>query len=238
MWCAGRADSREHAIPKWMSKRLGINEQMFGRSSQGLPRVRHPISFASYRKRIFCKGCNTHFKHLEDEAIPLIEPMAWGRTAVSLGAEGQRLLALWAAKTGMALLAATKLTDAIPQTHRDSVRHHAQPPADSWVGYFPWTGGPNVWAAEGDMATNTPNPAFRGDTYTVIFAFRRLAFMLVGFRDPIPAGYRIGSGTYPIHQVWPTQASLIHWPPDEPPANAGVMPDLVRFAPLDPIAEG
>jgi hypothetical protein len=182
MWCGERANSREHAIPSWMSKRLGIKEQLSSRSSRGLPQARHPISFGSYRKRIFCKVCNTHFKHLEDEAIPLLEPMAWGRRAISLDGTSQALLALLAAKTGMALMAASGLTDLLPQSHRDAVRHAAKPPDDCWIGYFNWTGGPNVWVGDSQLGAVSPTPPACGQ----IFSFRRAAFMLAGFIDPYP----------------------------------------------------
>ena len=235
MWCGERANSREHAIPGWMSKRLGIKEQLISRSSRGMPQARHPISFGSYRKRIFCKACNTHYKHLEDAAIPLIEPMAWGRQAISLEGDSQSLIALWAAKTGMALLAASGLADLIPKDQRDTVRYSSQPPAESWVGYFNWTGGPNVWVGDSDLAAVSPAPPTRGQAYKAIFSFKRAAFMLIGFIDPVPVGFRIGSrADHPYSQAWPVLPGLMHWPPTGEPANAAAMPDIVRYAPTLP----
>jgi hypothetical protein len=215
-----------------MSKQLGIRVKMRGVTS-GLPQPRHPISFASYRKRIFCKQCNTHFKALEDETIPLLVPVAQGKV-VSLGEPSKLILSQWAAKTGMALLAMKGLVDVIPQPHRDAVRNSGHPPESSWVGYFPWSGHPNIWGADNEMSTNGPNPAVRGQSYSVIFTFAKIGFMFAGFCDPIPAGFEIGSGTYPIHQFWPTRPALLHWPPNEPPAELSDMSNIVRFAPLVP----
>jgi hypothetical protein len=215
-----------------MSKRLGIRVKM-RRTSFGLPQSKHLISFASYRKRIFCKPCNAHFGHLEEAAIPPVEAMAKGE-ARNLSEDDKLTLSLWATKTGMALLAAENLTDIIPQAHRDAVRHTGQPPDASWVGYFPWSGHPNVWGADNGMSTNGPEEALRGHTYSVVFTFGQLAFMFVGFRDPIPAGFVIGSGHYPIHQLWPPQPGVLHWPPAEPPAELTDIPNIVHFAPLVP----
>lgn len=235
MWCGERANSREHAIPGWMAKRLKIKEFMVSRGSGGVRRARHAISFASYRKRIFCKSCNTHFKHLEDKAIPLLEPMAWGQRAISLDGTSQKLLALWAAKTGMALMAASDLTDLLPPSHRDTVRYAAKPPDDCWVGYFNWTGGPNIWVGDSQLGAIGPIPPAGGQTYKAIFTFRRAGFMLAGFIDPMPDGFRIGSRReHPYMQVWPVQPGLVHWSPQDPPADASAMPHLVQYAPTLP----
>ena len=140
IFCGARANSREHAIPKWMSKRLGIRDYLFTRSSNLTPR-KQPISFASHRARIFCRPCNTHFKHLEDKVIPLLVPMAQGRATISLDSDSQAILALWAAKTAIALVAATPdLREFVPKAHRESVRRDGVPPVESWVGYVPWRG--------------------------------------------------------------------------------------------------
>ena len=77
-----------------MGKQLGIKAQMYHRRSFGVPKPRHPISFRSYRKRIFCKPCNAHFGKLEEAVAPLIVPMATGQT-LSLEADNCALLALW-----------------------------------------------------------------------------------------------------------------------------------------------
>jgi hypothetical protein len=218
-----------------MGRQLGIKEQMYGRASGDLPQPRHPISFASHRKRIFCKPCNTHFKHLEDKVIPLIVPMATGRSIVALGPETREMLALWASKTAMALLAAHDLHDLVPQEHRDAIRYQGVPSPWSWVGYFKWAGGPNLYLAQSDLATARPYPAGMGETYTAVLSFRELAFSMVGFVDPIPPGFGISSGHHPIIQFWPRRAAIGYWPPEGEPANAAAIEDIARFTPLVPI---
>jgi hypothetical protein len=95
IFCGAPADSKEHVIPGWISKRLGIKTFLRQTSAGGrvVPQKR-PISFASHRKRVFCAAWNTHFKHLEDAVIPLLVPMARS-FQLALDSESQQLLALW-----------------------------------------------------------------------------------------------------------------------------------------------
>jgi hypothetical protein len=229
IFCGGRADSREHAIPAWMSKRLGIKEQIQGRSV-GMAPPRHPLSFASHRGRILCKGCNTHFKHLEDAAIPLLVPMATDLT-LALGPESREQLALWASKTAMALLATQELGAAVPREHRESVRYRDEPPTPSYVGYFRWSGNPSVQVGEDDLRTVGPDEALRGRTYSAILTFRSLAFHVVGFLDDIPNGFTIRTDGYPV-PFWPRTPGMIHWPPAYEAADAASVENLYRMAPL------
>ncbi len=83
IFCGAKADSMEHVIPRWISKRLGIRSiiSMEGSIQPGPHPRRQPISFASYRALIFCAGCNEHFaRSLEDAVIPILVPMARGLT--------------------------------------------------------------------------------------------------------------------------------------------------------------
>lgn len=104
IFCGAPANSMEHVIPAWISKRLGITGQIEPRNAMqiGRARRRQPISFGGYRARIFCAGCNEHFHHLEDEVIPWLVPMARG-VPMSLGPDSQAVIATWAVKTAMAL---------------------------------------------------------------------------------------------------------------------------------------
>ncbi len=97
-FCLAPANSREHVVPAWISKRLGINEFLSAEDAFVAPggtRRSQDISFANYRARVMCADCNGHFKHLEDAVIPLLVPMAQGLT-LSLDRGSQELLALWA----------------------------------------------------------------------------------------------------------------------------------------------
>jgi hypothetical protein len=216
-----------------MSKRLGI-KVMMGSRSYGLTPRKQPISFASHRARIFCRPCNTHFKRLEDDTIPLVVPMANGRV-FSLGPESQTLLALWAAKTAIALIAEKQeLRELVPKTHRDSVRCDARPHANCWVGYVPWDSPPSIFAADNTFNLPGVGPASGYESYTVIFGFKRAAFQVVGL-EPLPPGYRVGVAGYAVRQFWPQLPDLVNWPLDGPPATERDIPVMSRFGPLVPL---
>lgn len=136
IFCGAKANSREHVIPAWIAKRLGVKEYLAPGDTVvagGTPR-KQPVSFASYRARIFCSDCNTHFKHLEDAVIPLLVPMAKGLT-LSLDQTSQALLALWADKTAMALIAADpSQEDVVPLDRHRAVRE-GRVAENTWVAF-------------------------------------------------------------------------------------------------------
>jgi hypothetical protein len=217
-----------------MSKRLGIKDLMISRSGN-LPQRRQPISFASHRARIFCSNCNTHFKHLEDEVIPILVPMAQGRT-LSLGTDNQTTLALWAAKTAMALVATTPgLRDFVPQSQRDSVRYAGVPPAECWAGFVPWRGrAVQVYVSDNTLTSPPQHPAAGNQSWSVVFVFKKAGFKVLGFIDPLPVGYKIDGGAFPVAQVWPRRPGLLHWPSPDPAREADFV-KLIAFAPLVPL---
>jgi hypothetical protein len=187
--------------------------------------IRRRISFASFRAKIFCEGCNTHFKHLEDAAIPLLEPMAKG-WPTGLGFTSQKTLALWGAKTAVALLAATtpEITEVIPAHHRDAIRFLGHPPDEMWVGYVPWEDAPYIWTGDGLLDTSKEEgrgPDDRMHSYTVFFAFGYLGLKVVAFTQAIPAVATL-TGEYPgLRRFWPPKRVIENWPPDAPAGTTG-----------------
>lgn len=220
IWCGARANSREHAIPKWMSKQLKIKGFLRG-NSHGITARRQPISFASHRARIFCEPCNTHFKHLEDAAIPLLVPMAKGRT-LSLGDSSRELLSLWASKTAVALLAAQapELREIVPHEHRLAIREHGRPSDETWVGYFPWSGPQSIGGGEAIRGEHSNlDPTHKRQLYVSVFTFRRLGFKVVGIIDRRSRRWAV-NGSQPLtHQFWPPVPGLMHWPPRTRPVT-------------------
>lgn len=217
-----------------MSKRLGI--KVFLNPVQWVkvsPR-KQPVSFASHRARIFCSECNTHFKHLEDAAIPLLVPMARGDRQLVLGSDEQGLLAQWAAKTGFALIAATapELRDLVPVDHRRSVREYGFPPDDDlWIAYLPWAGSVHVFGGDVQIVDGGVTPPLSFQAYSSVFTFGKLAFKILGFIDH-PSGYILDGDMPSIRQVWPQKSSFIDWPPWGPPATDGHIQGVLDFKPL------
>lgn len=93
LFCDAPANSKEHVIPEWISKRLGVKDFLYPDRAVSPAHVRprkQPISFASFRARIFCGDCNEHFGRLEGAVIPLLVPMARG-VVLSLDRDTQTL---------------------------------------------------------------------------------------------------------------------------------------------------
>jgi hypothetical protein len=194
---------------------------MEGSIQSGPEPRRRPISFASYRARIFCNGCNAHFKHLEDAVIPVIVPMAKGQT-FSFGAGERELVARWCLKTAIALLSAEPGDQgAVPLAHRRALRESDAIVASSWIGIFRWRGSP-VIASGGGLVMNESRPGQPRKAYSVMLAFEGFGFYVTAYCDSpeVPAPYPRDHP--PMLCVWPRQLGLTHWPP--PPTDNRTLP--------------
>lgn len=232
IFCGAKADSREHAIPAWIANRLGVKDFLspdetviVGRS----PR-KQPVSFASYRARIFCSACNTHFKHLEDSVIPFLVPMARGLT-LSLDQSSQALLALWADKTAMALIAADLSQEGVvPSDHHRAVRE-GRVADNTWIGFFSWTGRPMLKTGSGVITGPDPTSEPR-DSYAAMLTFAGIGFYATAITDPL-GKERIDGEPPPVAQFWPPKHHFIHWPPPIR-ADSRILPTLMNWVPLRP----
>jgi hypothetical protein len=232
IFCGVVDGSHEHVIPEWISKQLGVKEFLSAEGAFISPhrtRRKQDISFASYRSQCFCDACNNHFKHLEDAVIPLLVPMARGRS-VSLGPESQQLLALWADKTATALIAADEtFVDVLPEAHRTAVRQ-GRVAAETWVALFPWEGGPVIGTASGEVKTGSAL-AKRRDAYMAFLTFARIGFCVIGFGAALEPDERVAGELPSICQLWPPMHRLINWPPPNAIDNR-VFPTLMSFVPI------
>jgi hypothetical protein len=230
VFCAAPANSREHVVPAWVSKRFGITEFLSAEDAfiVGGTRPTQPISFASYRARVMCHGCNRHFKHLEDAVIPLLVPMGRG-LALSLDRDSQRLLALWASKTALALMAARPGEDNRRLQMQGRAIREGEVPAASWVGYLAWHGGPIISTGYGEaVARKLDTPA--SEMYGVILTFAGVGFCVVGFLDGAPDGATVGGAPEPLRQCWPIRRPYLDWPP--PTVDNRILPMLLGYVPL------
>jgi hypothetical protein len=199
-----------------MAKRFGLR----GRFLYTIPmgegiqlRRSQPISIASYRKRIFCDGCQKHFKLLEDAVIPFLAPMGLGKP-VTLHAERQKLLAEWGAKTAYALIASEgSLGDVGPQDHRYYLRQNGIPATEVYVAYAPWAGSNTLFVGEAELQGSSVYAP--ETTYGAVLAIEKLALKVFGITDT-RLTHPILSGDRPsLKQVWPPLDRLIHWPPPD-----------------------
>jgi hypothetical protein len=233
IFCDQRANSHEHAIPAWIAKRFDIKLGLTydAAESFGSPPPTQQMTVANLRRRIFCKECNAHFKHLEDEAIPILEPMARGDT-LSLSLEEQEIVALWGAKTGIALLATFLDARAlIPVDHRLSVRQQGKPHEHQWVGYAPSGVGVKIALADQTLIVEDADPRRGYRAYTAVLTFEKLALKLFGlFQTPI-VGHVLDGDWPSIRRVWPERSGPLEWPP-YPPMRPGNFPKFLELIPL------
>lgn len=233
IFCGATANSQEHVIPRWISKRLGIRDMisMEGSIQPGSRPRRQPISFASYRAPIFCAECNAHFKHLEDAVIPILVPMARG-LVLTFGAEERALLARWCLKTAMALLSAEPGDqDKVPLDHRRALREEDRIVADTWIGIFRWQGEPVILTGDG-ITRNQKNPDLVRGTYSAMLAFRGFGFYVTAFNEPIGPDASLSGDWAPMICIWPPRGGLTQWPP--PVTDNRVLPRnlLAGWSPL------
>lgn len=215
-FCDRSGDSREHVIPEWLSKRLGITAEIPAEVAFRVParrRRKQPISFGGYRAPVMCHPCNEHFGRLEEAVIPLLAPMAQGMRLV-LGQKSQQLLALWADKTAIALLAAEDPAT-VPKAHGKMVRDEARVADGTWVGIFPWRGDPVLSTTAGSQASAATGEL---DAYGALLAFGAVGFVVFGVKAAPAVPAVLTGESPPLRQLWPPRHRMIEWPPG-PPAD-------------------
>lgn len=236
IFCGNKANSREHALPKWVAKRFGLRGsflytvEVVGNVT---PR-KQPISLASHRERIFCAACNEHFKHLEDRAAPIVERMGKGES-FQIDSKMQNILAAWGAKTAFALIAAEReLVGIVPEAERRHLRESGMPSENVWVGYAAWDGVAHKFVGSSqleDLSHAVDPPPARRDNYQAVMAVGKLVMKIFGMTQPLLIDqFR---QVQIIHQVWPKQADELTWPPPAPIPEASLRM-LIEFIPLAP----
>lgn len=187
IFCGDKANSREHAIPKWIGRRLHIKDvELRPAYVLNIDPGHQPVRVGSHRRRIFCAECNGHFKHLEDEAIPVVEWIARGKP-ISLGETEQDILARWGAKTGYAIISAQKeMRSLVPDEHTRRLRYEGTVHPLTWVGYASWHGHTHVFG--GDHAASTEGGTIRA--YGVALCIGQMALKVRPLRtgpETLPA---------------------------------------------------
>jgi len=232
IFCSQPADSREHALPRWIAKRVSPDTNIFLETAETFGPVemrRQPISLKNHRARILCGGCNRHFKALEDAAISILEPMIEGKRTI-INVDAQRILACWGAKTAYALLAAAKpqLGDPVPQLLRDFLRKHGQPAPWVYVAYGRGDGVARITVSYLPLEDSDGNQRF---AYNTVATFGQVALKVFGVVTPADEdafGVPVGR----LEQIWPTRAAIVDWPPRIPLVGESDYRDLVLFVPL------
>jgi hypothetical protein len=228
IFCGVIDESREHAIPEWVAKQLGVRAMLKVEDASihpGPPRRRQPISFASYKTQGFCHGCNQHFGVLEEKVGPTLQAMARGQD-VELDQTSQAMLALWANKTAFALRVAENKAD-LPfgSDQLRAVRAGSVAPR-TWVGFFSWNGGPVVATGTGRLTMN----GAAQHLYVAILAFAQVGFCVTAVTEPLTETQRIHADVDRVAQIWPPRYPRLTWP--WPPLDNRVVERLLRVVPV------
>lgn len=235
VFCGAKANSREHAIPKWIGKRfphLRYKELRTVYTFNVQHPRKQPVIFGSHRERIFCKNCNAHFKHLEDEAIPLVEWMARAKPII-LGDAEQDVLARWGAKTGYALVAAERDTrDLVPLEHTKTLRFGGVVHPLTWVGYASWRGRAHKFAGDHQLDSLKPLQPGSLRAYGAILTFEHLALKVFGLYERAPR-HAVHFDTASLKQVFPALDRQIAWPLF-PAAGDSNLQGMAELPPLTP----
>ena len=209
IFCTEKATTKEHCIPKWMAGRTGLlgvfleNDEVIGSAIQR----RHPVSFKSHRARLLCKGCQVHFKHLEDAVIPIYERLERYEDMM-LSSDERTTLAQWTLKTTICVLFADG-HKAIPESDRYELRKRGTVPNEAWVVFGRWNG--IVRMATNEFAVGPPDSP-TPYAYGLLLTTRRVATKCVVFYG------KTGEPTedlFPgqLAQAWPLGETPFKWPP-------------------------
>lgn len=203
--------THEHALPGWIAKQFQLRGEfmevveMFGEKAVA---PKQNVSIASHRKRNVCERCNTHFKHLEDRALPILVSMGHGYE-VTLTLEQQATLAEWGAKTAVTLVAIEKGGEtAVPEAQRHSIRQTGRPPDGWWIGYCPWAGVVRKFVEFGEVRDED---SMDSRSYIrAVAAFAKVAFLAYGYASARSDDAFVADPMFT--PVWPQQEASKEWP--------------------------
>jgi hypothetical protein len=235
IFCENKADSKEHAIPKWIAKRFGLKGEFLGEiASIHAPAKKQHTSIGSHRAMILCNRCQSHFGRLENAVANTLTAMGRGESLI-LDAEKQELLGRWGAKTAMTLIAAerdddgTRRIEEIPRAHRLPIRWGTVP-EHIYVAYGSYDdqgvrltlGTPMLEEIPGDYSART---------YNAVFAFGQVLLKVFSVFEPTERdrfGLPLLRGQPVLTQMWPPRFPEVVWPL----ANRIGGEDAFMFVPL------
>jgi|SRR5581483_2186752 len=212
IFCPAKATTKEHCIPKWMAKRVGLHGAFLD-SVETTGRViarKQPISFKSHRKLLLCEGCQNHFKLLEDRVIPLFEALE-STASRSFSDDERMVLAQWGLKTAICLIFAERgLEDLVPKEDRYELREKGTLPTEAWIAFCAWDGTAGIAVNEyGSRLEGSDDPS--PYAYSALLTTRRVGLKCVRLYGTSVSNTDLAFGGW--RQAWPTQDVLFSWPP-------------------------
>ncbi len=225
--------TREHAVPRWVSKLVFRNEPIHAYT--GIDGVRPLRSYVSRgitaAPRIVCRDCNNGWLHrLEVRARDAIGPIMIGQRK-TLSEADQAAASLWVLKTAIVLERDRPVPPMIPAWHARYLLEHQDLPPQSraWLAYqrgFEEIGVHFFPIPHTDLFRGPENFDVRG--YVVTLTVGRAVFQVYamaseGFGVVLDQAYDTDGGY--AASIWPPTAP-VNWPTE----NGLTYEELDRFA--------
>jgi hypothetical protein len=231
IFCGGAPLSREHVVPEWFRKLVGISEVRPGSVTHHTPGDATEIDFeaipVSRTARVVCERCNNGWmSQLEQQARIILTPLLQGQSG-QLSEKDLDLLARWAFKTACVIDAASPGSgEGFPHEHRSLLRERDELPRRSAVWMTTWPGTTTAWTAHWGMAVAV-QPNEQPDeinAYGATFALGPVAFRVYAttqepidpkyFHELLPGIFKIHPRGGPVDWVgrfWLTSEQLEDW---------------------------
>ena len=215
IFCRNRADSREHACPKWFLELLNDASVYAMRGRR--PAFKIPGPRPEVKVRRVCHGCNNGWmSDLEKSARSILGPLM-SDVGFDLSLEYQSTIARWAVKTAMVFEALRPNHQRWFYSHRDCqlMMTDLAIPATTYVWAARYAGRSAMNIDAYDVYGRDENDVLV-QGYVSSFTFGHLALQLLSFRhrdggrvvaDPKPGPWHAST-----IQIWPSIRVLL-WPP-------------------------
>lgn len=232
IFCAQRADSREHVWPLWLQKRVNRGHEYgtitIWRGPNATP-AEWSGANADLKVKYVCEPCNTGWMNtLETENKAIIGALV-GDFTLPLDEGSQELIALWCSKTAMVLECVKPKPWFYSQADHHGFLANFRPPPETlvWIGrYAHHLGISSEGRRLGNDDIRADFPLREG--YMTNFVFGRLVMQsLTVRRKPqfnrtrLVLDQRPGPWGQCLLQVWPIQNKRITWPPPISFSDAG-----------------
>lgn len=171
---------------------------------------RAELALRDYAIRSLCEGCAAFVADVDARAIPLLTPLVDGG-ARRYGADEQRVLAAWAARTAYAALAVERKSSGVPRSHRRALRELGEPHSNVFVGYGNYRSS-HVGVLAGRLRTRIGQEGEAVGAYSVLAVLGHLAVKVFGVHR-LPPGVRVKPPEGELVRVWPPHLETADWPP-------------------------
>jgi hypothetical protein len=215
-FCSNKANSREHAWPKWLAKRFEDPKRQIIGHIDGVDH--YDPTQKSILIRCVCTMCNQGWmKQLEDAAKPLISPMM-ADLALPLSEADREVLTKWTIKTAMIWEYLRREGQNLYYTDldREQLRLHGIVPHGAKVHLARFEGPETLqtYGAGGQTAGSDP----QGSAFVTTFIVGRLVLQVLMLRAARGVTTSVQANrTRPWSQyltgIWPPFKGVAHWPP-------------------------